>query len=82
MRDELHKCPSCNGTEIHVGYVGPPGMVPIFKLSVDTLLSFGNSVPLEAFVCLSCGYVGHFVSMEDLQKLRAKVEKIERKQEI
>ena len=72
MRVPLHKCPSCGGSELHLGRGAPQTQ---FDLSRDSWAAHSPSVPLDAFVCLSCGYVGHFVSSSDLEALRGLIEK-------
>jgi hypothetical protein len=50
-----------------------------FVLTADSRFTWfpQGSVPMEAFVCLACGYVGHFISNSNLEKLRNKVESMD-----
>ena len=59
------KCPECESTSLKYGQVGqrfwPTGCSPWSK---------GHEV--NAFVCLDCGFIGHFLSTADLESLEQK----------
>jgi hypothetical protein len=76
MRDTRHKCLSCGGVELHLGRSAAPALNKLV-LTADSWTTDTPIVPLEVFVCLTCGYVGHFVSESDLATLRSRVESLE-----
>ncbi len=67
MSDGPSRCPSCQGTHLSYGRIGTNRHTFMpeshFKL-------FGYST--KAFVCLHCGYMGHFVEERTLKKLRSR----------
>jgi len=56
-------CPECGSTSLRYGQV-----VQRFVPKGSSIWAKGHEI--NAFVCLDCGFVGHFVSSEDLDRLR------------
>ena len=63
------RCPKCQSTDLRTG---PPG--PWKDLVFNTIrVSFWSSVTPELRVCISCGYVEHYVARpSDRAKIAAK----------
>jgi hypothetical protein len=62
---DIHTCVACGGKEICFGYLGntPSVFVPsgIFTIS---------GFRIRSYVCLNCGYLGHYIPKDKLQKLK------------
>jgi hypothetical protein len=59
-------CPECGGMDLCYGSVAE-NFVP----TGSSIWSKGHE--LHAFVCLECGFVGHYVASDDLDRLRKRV---------
>ncbi len=59
------KCPECGSSILNYGQVGQR-----FWPSGGSVWAKGHEV--NAFVCLECGFVGHYLSTSDLEKLQRK----------
>jgi hypothetical protein len=64
---DKRECPSCHGTSLMEGRTG------VYK---HTFIPEGQWVWLgytaRAFVCLDCGFLGHFLTEEDVRDLRSR----------
>ncbi|MCP4152309.1 MAG: hypothetical protein GY757_31520 [bacterium] len=67
LKDEL-KCTLCESTEICFGYLGSAANVFV---PTGTFTIHGYRT--RAYVCLNCGHLGHYISMDKLEKLRNKL---------
>jgi len=70
MEQPKKQCPICNHDMLCYGSaasLGPHTFVPARKLMV-------TGYQTEAFVCLSCGYVGHFLSEQKLSRLKSQID--------
>jgi predicted RNA-binding Zn-ribbon protein involved in translation (DUF1610 family) len=58
------KCPECGSMELRYGSVAES-----FVPTGSSIWSKGHEI--HAFVCLECGFVGHYLASDDLERLRA-----------
>ncbi|MEL6406476.1 MAG: zinc ribbon domain-containing protein [Chloroflexota bacterium] len=75
------RCPKCGHSTVYSGRNVPAKGSANNRLPID----FQNSVPLDNYVCTTCGYIERYVSdTEGLKRIReqwANAEKSKRKRE-
>lgn len=59
------KCPECESQSLKYGQVGQ-------RFWPTGCSAWSNGHEINAFVCLECGFVGHFLSASDLESLEQK----------
>lgn len=71
MSDQLHIkcCPACSGTDLREGRIGTE--LHTFVPAGWSFWTLRQGFQARAFVCTTCGFFGHFLTAEDLAKLRA-----------
>ena len=62
------KCADCGGTNLRFGTLTYTTFKPFEEFTV-------RGYDLIAFVCLDCGYVGHFLHHDDVEDIRKKTAK-------
>ncbi len=67
MSDKPFRCPSCQGAHLCYGQIGT-NRHTFMPESHFKLLGYST----KAFVCLGCGYMGHYVEERTLKKLRSR----------
>ena len=67
-------CPKCNGKNIDSGMIRTAGIYmqraydpDIYYVSYKKKI-FAQKTPIEAFACLDCGYVEHYISPSHLKE--------------
>ena len=62
------KCPACGGSDLREGRVGTA--LHTFVPADRSFWTLSQGYKAGAFVCLGCGFFGHFIHSADLEKLR------------
>ena len=70
MSDQLNdrKCPACGGNNITDGKLG------VYKhtfIPARRFMMLGYRA--KGFVCLDCGFLGHYIAQNDLNEIRRQV---------
>ena len=61
-------CPKCGGSDLIMidGYDGSNGTGNI----ITTGMSIFSAVPIDRYICCSCGYTEEWINMEDMDKVK------------
>ena len=65
----IAKCPACGGDDLKDGRVGTD--LHTFVPADRSFWTLSQGYRASAFVCLGCGFFGHFLPAESLKQLRA-----------
>jgi hypothetical protein len=69
MEAKSRVCPACGGHELHSGKLARG---EAFIPDVSSWLTFAPALSIQGLVCVDCGFVGHYLDDDSMERLRQK----------